>query len=103
MTTFGLRGGIVRGKGKGGGGDDLAKRSLPGPSPGRRHHPATDFPKETSRQDWQNVPCLANSTAEDPSGAGSQFHALEGQQDEGCKVVRCVPSGRRWRVPPMLD
>ena len=41
-------------------------------------------------------------TAEDPSRAGSQFHALEVQQDVGCKVVRCVPSDRRWREPPSL-
>ena len=30
------------------------------------------------------------------------FHALEVQQDVGCKVVRCVPSDRRWRGPPNL-
>ena len=58
MTTEGLRGEIVRwmGRGGGGGGMGLAKRSLPGPSPGRRNHPATDFPEGTDRQDWQIVP-----------------------------------------------
>ena len=91
------------GRGNRGGGDDLAKRSLPGPSPERRHHPATDFPRETSRQVWQSVPCLANFVPPRiPAELVLNFHALEVQQDVGCKVVRCVPSDRRWREPPSL-